>query len=361
MSAASPAGRLLLPERARLVHIGPHKTGTTALQSAFHHNRVAIAAQGVHYAGRGQQPAGAAIAVNRGRPMRGELQLGIEAWERLVREIRAVGPQRVFLSSEFLANADDATARRVVSDIDHPETHILITLRPLWKITPSQWQQYVQNGNRTGFSTWLDRMLNQPPYDRPSPSFWRRHRHGALVERWAEAVGPDHVTVVVVDDSDRSMLMRTVEDLLGLSAGTLVPHVDRTNRSLTWPEAELVRRLNKRYFREGWPEETYATLIRRGAVQEMKRHPPDAAAAPVTLPPWSHAPLEQAARDAVSALQGSAVRAVGDLSDLARPVPGAQGRDGAGSAGGKRIDPSTAAHALLGVIEASGEIAGTRA
>jgi hypothetical protein len=36
---------LLGPEGTRLVHIGPFKTGTTALQGAFHASRTALAAE----------------------------------------------------------------------------------------------------------------------------------------------------------------------------------------------------------------------------------------------------------------------------------------------------------------------------
>ena len=42
---------LLLPEGCRLIHIGPHKTGTTALQWAMHVARDSLHEQGVHYAG----------------------------------------------------------------------------------------------------------------------------------------------------------------------------------------------------------------------------------------------------------------------------------------------------------------------
>lgn len=40
---------LPLPEGTCLLHIGPHKTATTSLQSAFHAAREAMASQGVHY------------------------------------------------------------------------------------------------------------------------------------------------------------------------------------------------------------------------------------------------------------------------------------------------------------------------
>jgi hypothetical protein len=33
--------------------------------------------------------------------------------------------------------------------------------------------------------------LRKPPYDKPDPSFWLRHRHDRLVERWGRVAGPE--------------------------------------------------------------------------------------------------------------------------------------------------------------------------
>lgn len=353
MSQPPPRVSSALPPETRLIHIGPHKTGTTALQSAFHANRLRLARQGVHFAGRGQQPAEAVIAVNGRAPMRGERQTGMRAWTNLVREIAGAGRRRVFLSSEFFADCDDAAIRRVVRDIDHPQTHVVVTLRPLSKITPSQWQQYVQNGLRATFEKWLDGLLNKPPYDQPSPSFWRRHRHADLIERWANVVGRDRVTVIVVDDSDATMLMRTVEQLLDLEAGTLVPEEDRTNRSLTWPEAELLRRLNQTHVKQSWPDETYAEIIRRGVVREIKSYPPHKDQPRISLPDWAQPALEQNARDSVAAIRAAGVRVIGDLSALAQPIV----QDRTSGSENLLVHPEVAAHAVIGVIRASGEVA----
>ncbi|MEZ5191704.1 MAG: hypothetical protein R2734_03745 [Nocardioides sp.] len=55
MTSADP---LLLPVGSRLVHIGPHKTGSTAIQSALHDVRDRLAEYDVHYAGSRRRPAG---------------------------------------------------------------------------------------------------------------------------------------------------------------------------------------------------------------------------------------------------------------------------------------------------------------
>ena len=76
-----------LPRGSVLLHIGPPKTGTSALQGARHTQRVALARAGVHYAGRGVQPSTAAFAVTeREHPSTGRPP-SMRHWNSLVREV----------------------------------------------------------------------------------------------------------------------------------------------------------------------------------------------------------------------------------------------------------------------------------
>jgi hypothetical protein len=223
---------VLLEPGTRLLHIGPHKTGTTAIQGALHLARGRLAVAGVVYPGRGRQPLWPILAITGQPALLGRPSPEISSWENLVRDVRAAGDQRVVLSSEFFAEADDATARRVIADLGGARVHVVLTLRPLTRILPSQWQQYLQNGFHFQYLEWLEGILSDPPRT-PTPGFWRRHRHDELVERWAAENGPDNLTVIVVDESDRLMLLRAFESLLGLPAGFLVPGERAANRSLT--------------------------------------------------------------------------------------------------------------------------------
>jgi len=109
---------LTLEAGARLLHIGPHKTGTTAIQGAFDLARGRLAEYGVVYAGAARQPMRATLAVT-GRPaMLGEAQPDMAYWDRLVHSIRAAGDQRVVISSEFFADGDDEAARRAREAFD---------------------------------------------------------------------------------------------------------------------------------------------------------------------------------------------------------------------------------------------------
>src|SRR5699024_12572636 len=51
MTDSRPAGLAALPERTRLLHIGPMKTGTSALQTAARDRRQQLLDHGVRYPG----------------------------------------------------------------------------------------------------------------------------------------------------------------------------------------------------------------------------------------------------------------------------------------------------------------------
>jgi hypothetical protein len=233
----------------------------------------------------------------------------------------AAAGQRVVVSSEFLGAADVETARRAVAALGGPRVHVVVTLRPLVKIMQSQWQQYVRNRATFSYDEWLDGMLNKPPYNKPTPTFWQRHRHDALVERWSAIVGPENLTVIVPDDSDRNFLLRTFEDLVDLPSGLLVAEESSENRSMTLGEIELVRQVNIEARRRQWSDQLYKQLIRHGfSVHLQTNRIPHADEPRVTTPQWAldrAAEIGAAAADKISTL---GVRIVGDISKLGTRV-----------------------------------------
>ena len=310
-----------LPPGELLLHIGPFKTGTTTVQAAFHQNREALARQGVHYAGRGSQPMAAAMeaAGNETLPTLGQVP-GEAAgrWPRLLEEVRAADARHVVLSSEFFSGADDEHARAIVEDLGRDRTHVVVTLRPLVRIVASQWQQYVQNRIVVPYDAWLHAVLDDP--DAPptvTPSFWQRHRHDRLIERWAAAVGTDRLTVVVVDESEPQLLPHTFEQLLGLEPGTLVARDLGANRSLTWPEVELVQTFNQGWIDADWSMADYTRLVRFGAIRHLQRRRTAAEETRVPIPPWAVERAAAIGAEMVAGIRAGGVRIVGDLGTLA--------------------------------------------
>jgi hypothetical protein len=341
---------LLLPEGSRLVHIGPPKTGTTAVQGALHRQRDALLAQGVRYAGQSRHSLNAVLAVT-GRPsFATDAPPPIDHWERLMREVHRAKQQRVVISSEFFADAKPAAVRRIVDDVGRGRMHVVVTLRPLARIIPSQWQQYVQSGMRVSFDRWLDAMLNKPP-GTLTPTFWQRHRHDRLIGRWADVVGADNLTVVVLDEHRHEMLLRLFERFLGLTDGTLIPEADITNRSMTWPEIETVRAFNVAFRERGLPSSLLHSVMHFGAANYMKLRQPPHDEPRIQTPQWALDRAAAIAREMVDAIAASGVRVIGDLERLtdvpASTMVGANTPDAP-------IPPEVAASAAIGVLVAGG-------
>lgn len=344
---------LLLAPSTRLIHVGPFKTGTTALQNAFHASRHLLKPYDVHYAGRGSQPMQAALAVVGRKGRKGDRLPRPEDWESLVREVRTAGDRRVVISSEFLSSADDAVARRVVEDLASGPVHVVVTLRPIAKIAPSQWQQYIQNGVRVPYSDWLAAMFGPDRDNAITPTFWQRHDHAALIRRWSQVVGPDNLTVVVVDGADQNMLLRTFESFVGLPAGLLVPPPDSANRSLTQAEAELVRLVNVHCHESHWSDSDYAEFVRDGVARQMRTgRPVGTHDARLTMPDWALTAAARVSGQVIEAIASTGVHLVGDPAGLTLAPHGPTG------GGSDRDDPDTitavsAALAVLGAMSGS--------
>ncbi|MFJ6387280.1 hypothetical protein ACIQJT_06710 [Streptomyces sp. NPDC091972] len=342
-----------LPAGTRLLHIGPHKTGTTAVQGALFAAKDLLPEHGVVFPAHTRHPMEAVLAACARPAMMGDTAPTGKHWTRLLEQVRAAGARTAVVSSEFFADAeDDETVARIVEQLGGELVHVVVTLRPLSRIMPSQWQQYVQNGLRMGYEDWLTHMLRKAPYEQPNPSFWRRHRHDRLVERWARAVGPERITVVVVDDRDRGGLLRTFEQLLGLPGNLLQPVPDTANRSLTLAETEMLRNLNKEFRGNGLPDELYSRLVRNGAVMHMKNAcSPSPDDVKILTPEWA---LEAAAgitAEMTRNIGAAGVRIIGDLR-LLSAVPKAPVPDGVPA---PRISPEVAARALYGALAAAAE------
>jgi hypothetical protein len=342
-----------IPPGGRLVHIGFDKTGTTALQGAFHSDRDRLRANGVVYPGIERYHKSAGIAITEARGNTGDAPVTMAAWADLVSEVKAAGPTRVFVSSEWLCRATDRQAQRVVRGLGGGGVHIVATLRPLTKILPSAWQQYVKDGYVGDYEGWLHGTLNAAAYSSPTPWFWIRHRHDAVLARWAAVVGPQNVTAIVVDSRDHGLLFRQFEALLALPSGFLAAKPESaSNASLTWPEVELLRRVNQYFQEHQLPDELYSTMVRSGLLPRLAAtRAALTQPTPIPTPYWA---LERAAEiggAAAAAIKTSGIRVLGDLDSLGAVPDRADEEDAARAE--PAVEFTTAAQAVVGVIAGS--------
>lgn len=299
------------PEGARVLHVGPPKTGSTALQDALHRTRESLALQGVTYASRVRHEVIPARWVTGALPDTPRWAWAEQRWNELVDAMRAEGPARKVYSSEYLADADDDQVVRVVDAMGPEDTYVVITLRPLVDIVPSQYQQYLQGGLTSDYETWLRAVFE----GEDSLGFWQRHRHDALVERWARLAGRDRVVVVATGGRDFDAVPAAFERLLGLSRGTLVGRGVRSNRSLTWPEAEVMRRFNVDARQLGLVDAKYETLTKYAADGIKERTPaPDEPR--IVTPAWAAERADELSAEFALGIAASGVRVIGDLDAL---------------------------------------------
>ncbi len=338
----------LLPPGAILLHIGPHKTGTTTVQYAFHETRAALRAQGVHYAGRWRHSVEAAQAVRGLAPKRSHRH-GLRQWRRLVDESRNAPDARIVISSEWFSEATPAAIPRIIDDLGAERVHVVLTIRPLARILPSQWQQYVQDWITAPYEEWLDGVLNHPD-DSPTPTFWIRHRHDELLARWATVVGSDRITVVIADDRDRRFVLRAFEGMLGLRPDTLDLREDRSNRSFTWPEVEVVRQINKSLGDAGVDRAIRQDLVLFGVSPALREREPTDDEPRIVTPRWALERAGQIGQEMAASIGASGARVVGDLSLLGSVPASAPIR------GGRPVEtwPEIAGEAVRGVVIRSG-------
>jgi hypothetical protein len=354
---ATATESILLPEGSRLVHIGPHKTGTTSLQAAFHAGRAALPAYGVRYAGRGSQVVLPVMAVlGRVHMPYGPTPPPIKYWHGLVHEVNHAREPRVVISSEFFCEARPADIETIVNDLGPGRVHIAVTLRPLARILASQWQQFVQSGTQTSFEEWLETMFDGKGTGR-APMFWHRHRHDELIARWAAVVGPSNVTAIALDDRDHTMVLRVFEGLTGLPSGMLETPVDRSNRSLTQAEVEAVRAFNRRAADEDLGKPLLARLMRTGATTYMKQREPGPEEPRIETPQWALDRAGEVAREMVDRIAASGVRIAGDLEAMAQ-VPRSSTRPD--QPDGTVIPPFVAARTAVGIVLVAGLARGAR-
>jgi hypothetical protein len=316
----------VIPEGARLVHIGPHKTGSTAIQVALQAAGDRLSEHGVAYVTAGgyrPRKAGWALGL-RGRPS-GTEPPPIRLWERFVAKVAAADAPRVCVSNEDFGRATKPQAARVVEDLGRDRVHDVSVVRRLDRYLPSQWQERVKAGEERSYDEWLRVVLDddaaEPDWDRRN--VWFSHDVRALVERWLSAVDPERYTVIVSDEADHSVVPRAFETLLGLPQGFVVPDPSRSNRGLSWAETELIRTANELLEQRGVERPQRRRLLTVGVLRDMQARPTPSGPKSPPLPDWAADRIRELSDRRVAdlaALAERGVRLIGDPGLMRMPA-----------------------------------------
>lgn len=315
-----------LPDGSILLHIGPQKTGSTALQSSMHQGREALAAQGVCYPGKRLRPQSAGWAVM-GVAAVGRTSPPISEWTTFVEEVQSTDLPRVCVSNEDFGRAGDSAIERIVGDLGADRIHLVFVARRLDKLLPSHWQERVKAKMTMTYEEFLHHVLDTPEIDWEATVTWEPHDVEKVVGRWAKYLPREQMTVIVSEEQDRRLVPEVFEKLLGLSPQTLEPvTIANRNTSLTFTQTEAVRHLNQVAKDESWTPQQYWRIVQEGVVKALRKAGPETGGPRITgLPAWAIPLVAERSQAQVDAILSSGVRVIGDPQRLlldanAKPV-----------------------------------------
>lgn len=336
-----------LPEGSVLLHIGPYKTGSTALQSSLFTTRDQFEPFGVYYPGPWRRAAEEGWSVLRWSPRGRPPPPPLSMWKDFAADIRAHSSHRVCVSTEDFAATSAVRAQEIVEDLGGDRVHVAMVARRLDRLLPSAWQERVKSHETRSYEQWLREVLDDPE-SQAHKAFWRSHDVARVADQWLPVVDPERFHVILMDDTDPGLLSRTFESWLGLPAGILRP--PRTNNaSLSANACELMRQVNMTFKEREWPDEVYHRLVYQGSIRTMVRaERSEHDEAIPFLPAWAETRImelsEQRARD----LDRLGLQVLGDRESL-MPAPRTVG--GASAAQPETISIAQAQAALLGAVE----------
>ena len=215
-----------------LIHIGPHKTGTTYLQHAFTRLRPELAERGVIYpeqwGGRHGHHA-LAMAIE---GCDASLPAAFEAFHR-------PDVQTVLLSSETLAFASDADVGRLHALLGGEPAILVFYCRRWSELIPSSWHEIVKHGSLITMPEFVLGCLSDPP-----ASSLVNFAH--VLDRYAKVFGASALRVVSYNG-----VLEAGQDLFTHFCRNFLswPHpppagLGRVNVSLEMVDSEIIRSLN---------------------------------------------------------------------------------------------------------------------
>ena len=222
--------------RRLVVHIGQHKTGSTAIQKTLLNNREKLAGRGIVYpeiglVGAGQHKIPGALG-------------------NVARKAEAAGYFRqladldgtVVISSENFSRASPAAIAALPALIGAgTAVTIILYIRNFLDVPYAWWQEQVKHGLKTAFPAYLAELLIKP---------YRNHMLGVTqtIRRYADAFGRSALRIYLYEAAsaagDGDVSVQFMRDVLGVTDQEREPGLETINKSHDVASAELIRLLN---------------------------------------------------------------------------------------------------------------------
>ncbi len=219
-----------------ILHVGPHKTGTTAIQLAYFRGRRVLAQNGVCY-----PMSGSANAAHH----------GLVDWSRRwgdnfdADQLRAeVEPYpTVVISSENFAHLDVADLLRAREALSFGKVTVLFYLRRLVDLWPSHWQELVKHGQALSFRDYI----SDAALETVAAPFYFRLDQFQQLQRFNEAFGAENVRVVGYDmlrENGVDLAVDLLQRFDPALASIALPKVDANASRVGW-QTSFLRLFNK--------------------------------------------------------------------------------------------------------------------
>lgn len=225
-----------------VLHIGAMKTGTTFLQELLVTNREMLAEHGFRVPRRPEKGL-------RGILM-GEYRSGprVKDVQHLLDVIGEPTPHTIPLSWEFLSFLDQAAIRRLLDALG-TDADVVLTVRDTARTLPAQWQTRCRNGGTASWPRFADSVgawLADGHMSAAARIFQRTQGIPRMLDTWLDVVDPDrlHVVTAPAATDDPLLLWRRFAEAVGIDPALPVRTSVRSNPSLDYPSAELLRRIN---------------------------------------------------------------------------------------------------------------------
>jgi hypothetical protein len=218
-----------------LIHIGPHKTGTTYLQAAFQAMRSTLLERGILYPELWQ-------GADKLGHHRLAQRLRTKADEGLIGEFTSLNGKRydtILISAEDLADLGTDSIAYFKSLLGGAEARVIFYCRRWGELLPSGWQEMIKHGHTITFPEFLS--------EHAVNSFGSHViNFGHTLARYVEQFGLPHISLVSysnIVDSGRDLFTHFCQEFLSWD-NALVPQHGKVNISLDPVEVEIIRALN---------------------------------------------------------------------------------------------------------------------
>lgn len=226
-----------------VLHIGQMKSGTTYIQNILQSSRSYLNENSWIYPGKkiNQQHEVYGICGKDVFWVRESMRRQNQVIaDKLVEEIKSKrNSHNLIISAEALSSLSASGIARFIDNVGKPD-EVVLTVRSLYKVLPSAWQQSLKGGHDRSLEEFFELLKKQRPN---REGFWKTYSFGEIVKKWA-SFAPVKVIVVPDKPAKKDQLWNMFSKVVGLPEEVCrEPDESKSNISLNMESASFLRAL----------------------------------------------------------------------------------------------------------------------